>query len=211
MEFIGIDVHKRASQVCILAERGEVVLRQRLRTQRERLAVDGLHEARVLGPIAWNSLVPRVIAPGTDGRKVVRRTTYRWSWGRAPRKTKGPLRKEEQLAGVLPLALLLEQAVESLGTQCPLHEQPRHDGQRAVVYEALENGVQGHDSSSCQTSLKDALGGHFRRFHPQRPLSLLPPCLPGSLRQHLERGVPEPKHPFTLPDVMTLVLAGLDQ
>jgi hypothetical protein len=45
--------------------------------------VDGLHEARVLGPIAWNSLVPRVIAPWTDGRKVVRRTTYRWSWGRA--------------------------------------------------------------------------------------------------------------------------------
>jgi transposase len=37
MEFIGIDVHKRDSQVCILAEGGEVVLEQRLRTQRERL------------------------------------------------------------------------------------------------------------------------------------------------------------------------------
>jgi transposase len=37
MEFIGIDVHKRDSQVCILSEEGEVVLEQRLRTQRERL------------------------------------------------------------------------------------------------------------------------------------------------------------------------------
>ncbi|WNG37964.1 IS110 family transposase [Archangium violaceum] len=37
MEYIGIDVHKRDSQVCILAEHGEVVLEQRIRTQRERL------------------------------------------------------------------------------------------------------------------------------------------------------------------------------
>jgi len=37
MEFIGIDVHKRDSQVCILGEGGEVVLEQRLRTHRERL------------------------------------------------------------------------------------------------------------------------------------------------------------------------------
>lgn len=37
MENIGIDVHKRDSQVCILGESGEVVLEQRVRTQRERL------------------------------------------------------------------------------------------------------------------------------------------------------------------------------
>ncbi|WP_257462927.1 transposase [Archangium lipolyticum] len=37
MENIGIDVHKRDSQVCILGEGGEVVLEQRVRTQRERL------------------------------------------------------------------------------------------------------------------------------------------------------------------------------
>jgi hypothetical protein len=38
MEFIGIDVHKRESQVCVLGEGGEVVLEQRLATQRGRLA-----------------------------------------------------------------------------------------------------------------------------------------------------------------------------
>ncbi|WP_395806407.1 hypothetical protein [Archangium minus] len=37
MENIGIDVHKRDSQVCILGLGGEVVLEQRVRTQRERL------------------------------------------------------------------------------------------------------------------------------------------------------------------------------
>ena len=37
MEYIGIDVHKRDSQVCILGEGGEVVLEQRVRTQQERL------------------------------------------------------------------------------------------------------------------------------------------------------------------------------
>jgi transposase len=37
MDYIGIDVHKRDSQECILAEGSEVVLEQRIRTQRERL------------------------------------------------------------------------------------------------------------------------------------------------------------------------------
>ncbi len=37
MEYIGLDVYKRDSQVCILGEGGEVVLEQRMRTQRERL------------------------------------------------------------------------------------------------------------------------------------------------------------------------------
>jgi transposase len=37
MDYIGIDEHKRDSQVCILAEGGEVVLEERIRTQRERL------------------------------------------------------------------------------------------------------------------------------------------------------------------------------
>jgi transposase len=38
MEYIGIDVHKKESQVCVLGEDGKVVLEQRLATQRERLA-----------------------------------------------------------------------------------------------------------------------------------------------------------------------------
>jgi transposase len=38
MEYIGIDVHKRESQVCVLGEGGEVVLERRIATQRERLA-----------------------------------------------------------------------------------------------------------------------------------------------------------------------------
>ena len=38
MEFIGIDVHKRESQVCVLAQGGEVVLGRRVATQREKLA-----------------------------------------------------------------------------------------------------------------------------------------------------------------------------
>ena len=38
MEYIGIDVHKRESQVCVLAEGGEVVLEQRIATRRDKLA-----------------------------------------------------------------------------------------------------------------------------------------------------------------------------
>src|SRR6185503_3916877 len=38
MEHIGIDVHKRESQVCVLGEGGEVVLERRVPTQREKLA-----------------------------------------------------------------------------------------------------------------------------------------------------------------------------
>lgn len=37
MGYIGIDVHKRESQVCVLAEEGEVVLERRVGTERERL------------------------------------------------------------------------------------------------------------------------------------------------------------------------------
>ncbi|QRK12972.1 transposase [Archangium violaceum] len=50
MEYIGIDVHKRDSQVCILGESGEVVLEQRVRTQRERLGelLSKRSKARVL-------------------------------------------------------------------------------------------------------------------------------------------------------------------
>jgi hypothetical protein len=36
MEHIGIDVHKRESQVCVLGEAGEVVLERRVPTQREK-------------------------------------------------------------------------------------------------------------------------------------------------------------------------------
>ena len=42
MDHIGIDVHKRESQICILAEGGELI-EQRLRTEPERFAA-------VLGP-----------------------------------------------------------------------------------------------------------------------------------------------------------------
>ena len=42
MDHIGIDVHKRESQICILAEGGELI-EQRIRTEPERFAA-------VLGP-----------------------------------------------------------------------------------------------------------------------------------------------------------------
>jgi transposase len=38
MEYIGIDVHQRESQVCIVDERGQVLIERRVRTSRERLA-----------------------------------------------------------------------------------------------------------------------------------------------------------------------------
>jgi transposase len=38
VDFIGIDVHKRDSQVCILAAEGEIVLEQRIRSERGRFA-----------------------------------------------------------------------------------------------------------------------------------------------------------------------------
>jgi transposase len=49
MEFIGIDVHKRESQVCILAAEGEVI-EKRIRTERERFAelLEGRPRARIL-------------------------------------------------------------------------------------------------------------------------------------------------------------------
>jgi transposase len=49
MEFIGIDVHKKESQVCILAAEGEVI-EKRIRTERERFAeqLEGRPGARIL-------------------------------------------------------------------------------------------------------------------------------------------------------------------
>ncbi len=49
MEFIGIDVHKRESQVCILAAEGGVV-EKRIRTERMRFAelLAGRPRARIL-------------------------------------------------------------------------------------------------------------------------------------------------------------------
>jgi hypothetical protein len=38
MEYIGIDVHQRESQVCIVDERGQVLIERRVRTSRERFA-----------------------------------------------------------------------------------------------------------------------------------------------------------------------------
>jgi serine/threonine-protein kinase len=53
------------------------------------VVVDGLHEARVLGPVAWICLIQRGTASGSRGRKVERRPSYRWSWEpRAPRRRK---------------------------------------------------------------------------------------------------------------------------
>jgi hypothetical protein len=45
MEYVGIDVHKNQSQICLLTETGEV-LHQRIHTQRERLreAQGGWHQ-----------------------------------------------------------------------------------------------------------------------------------------------------------------------
>ncbi len=50
MEHIGMDVHKRESQVCILGDGGEVVREQRIRTERSRLATvfGGRARARIL-------------------------------------------------------------------------------------------------------------------------------------------------------------------
>ena len=93
---------------------------------------------------------------------------------------------EEQLAGVLPLTMLLEHCLQPLGAQRALHEQPRHDGQGAVAHEALEDGVEGHDSSSGWSSPKDGLGNHSRCLCLEPPLPLLPPRPPGSLLHHLE-------------------------
>jgi predicted NBD/HSP70 family sugar kinase len=38
MAYIGIDVHQRESQVCVIDERGQVLIERRVRTRRERLA-----------------------------------------------------------------------------------------------------------------------------------------------------------------------------
>jgi transposase len=45
MEYVGIDVHKNQSQICLLTETGEV-LHQRIHTQRERFreAQGGWHQ-----------------------------------------------------------------------------------------------------------------------------------------------------------------------
>jgi hypothetical protein len=74
MEAIGIDVHKRDSQVCILGDGGAVVLEQRLRTQRERLGERlGMDEPeRFSGPHqveAWLGLVPGERSSGEKQRK----------------------------------------------------------------------------------------------------------------------------------------------
>ena len=46
MEHIGIDVHKRESQICVVAEDGELV-EQRIRTEPERFAVSSAFRVRV--------------------------------------------------------------------------------------------------------------------------------------------------------------------
>src|SRR5215469_17159442 len=50
MEHIGIDVHKKESQICILGEDGQVVAERRVRTEGERFAalLGGKTKARVL-------------------------------------------------------------------------------------------------------------------------------------------------------------------
>ncbi len=57
MEHIGIDVHKRESQVCVLGEGGEVVLERRIATQRERLTelLGKRPKARVLLEVSTES------------------------------------------------------------------------------------------------------------------------------------------------------------
>ena len=50
MEYIGIDVHQRESQVCIVAEDGRVLLERRVRTRGERFTalLEGRDRARVV-------------------------------------------------------------------------------------------------------------------------------------------------------------------
>jgi transposase len=56
MDHIGIDVHKKESQICILAEGGELV-EQRIRTEPERFAavLGGRPRARILVEASTNS------------------------------------------------------------------------------------------------------------------------------------------------------------
>jgi len=74
---------------------------------------------------------------------VVRGRMQRRSQAQGHQRHQIDLDGEEQLAGVLPLPMRLEQRVEPLGAQRPLHQQPGHEGQGALFDEALENGVQG--------------------------------------------------------------------
>jgi len=50
MEYIGVDVPKKESQICILGEGGQVVVERRVRTERDRFAaaLGGKAKARVL-------------------------------------------------------------------------------------------------------------------------------------------------------------------
>lgn len=82
MEYLGIDVHKVESQICILTESGEVVER-RIRTQRERFAA-------VLGerprPASWERIAQR-IGPRTDSDTCGRSSRCGRRWCRRERAT----------------------------------------------------------------------------------------------------------------------------
>ena len=89
MDYIGIDVHKKESQLCILSEGGELV-EQRIRTTPERFA-DALGDrprARILLEASTESLVepPVFLAPGRGPDQLPVRSHTGSLYGRAPRR-----------------------------------------------------------------------------------------------------------------------------
>jgi hypothetical protein len=55
VEHVGIDVHKKQSQICIFTEAGEV-LHQRIQTQRERFAAGDEQSRGEDGARSWEDL-----------------------------------------------------------------------------------------------------------------------------------------------------------
>ncbi len=53
-----------AAEAQSLGRGGAAAVKRATGISGRRLCVDGLHEARVLGPVAWSSLSPKGIAPG---------------------------------------------------------------------------------------------------------------------------------------------------
>lgn len=70
MEFIGIDVHKRDSQVCILSAEGEPLLEKRIRTESGRFAelLGSRPKARILVEASTESEWVARCLEGEDGQ-----------------------------------------------------------------------------------------------------------------------------------------------
>ncbi len=71
MEYVGIDLHKKESQICLLTETGEVMER-RIRTEPQRFAevLGGRPRARILRMAAMSLSISYVLARGwSDSRR----------------------------------------------------------------------------------------------------------------------------------------------